>query len=141
MLSLPRHTIWDRMNICLMFDSQSPLLIAEKCVLLLSTGVCKMSRLLFQFIPQCRQQVLKYFIFFSSCSDVLYLFSGASRVLNTQSGPPAKKQRTDSGMGGIKRTLVNLTSGNSSSAPASKSITQLAQGKARLLLNIAVYVD
>lgn len=101
----------------------------------------KMSRLLFQFIPQCRQQVLNYFIIFSSCSDVLYLFSGASRVLNTQSGPPAKKQRTDSGMGGIKRTLVNLTSGNSSSAPASKSITQLAQGKARLLLNIAVYVD
>lgn len=102
-----------------------------------------MSRLLFQFIPQCRQQVLNYFIpvFFSSCSDVLYLFSGASRVLNTQSGPPAKKQRTDSGMGGIKRTLVNLTSGNSSSAPSSKSITQLAQGKARLLLNIAVYVD
>lgn len=100
-----------------------------------------MSRLLFQLIPQCRQQVLNYFIFFSSCSDVFYLFSGASRVLNTQSGPPAKKQRTDSGMGGIKRTLVNLTSGNSSSAPASKSITQLAQGKARLLLNIAVYVD
>lgn len=60
--------------------------------------------------------------------------SGASRVLNTQSGPPAKKQRTDSGMGGIKRTLVNLTSGNSSSAPASKSITQLAQAAKDVLI-------
>lgn len=60
--------------------------------------------------------------------------SGASRVLNTQSGPPAKKQRTDSGTGGIKRTLVNLTSGSSSSAPASKSITQLAQAAKDVLI-------
>ena len=62
-------------------------------------------------------------------ANLSFNFSGASRVLNTQSGPPAKKQRTDSGTGGIKRTLVNLTSGTSSSTPASKTITQLAQGK------------
>lgn len=39
MLSLPRHTIWDGMNICLMFDSQSPLLIAEKCVVTFHRGL------------------------------------------------------------------------------------------------------
>jgi len=60
--------------------------------------------------------------------------SGASRVLNTQSGPPAKKQRTDSGTGGIKRTLVSLTSGTSSSTPASKTITQLAQAAKDVLI-------
>ncbi|XP_061166634.1 uncharacterized protein LOC133206311 [Saccostrea echinata] len=60
--------------------------------------------------------------------------SGASRLLNTQSGPPAKKMRTDSGTGGIKRTLVNLTSGNSSTAPASKTITQLAQAAKDVLI-------
>lgn len=60
--------------------------------------------------------------------------SGASRLLSTQSGPPAKKMRTDSGTGGIKRTLVNLTSGNSSTAPASKTITQLAQAAKDVLI-------